>query len=103
MTTQNFEKIVLNRLAKIEQTLNNKAKEYALDGDRLHNFKIAARIKGETQAKALWGMAMKHLVSIDDLVAGRLIPTPEMIEEKIGDMVNYLILLEAVFAESKGI
>ncbi len=99
MNTQVFDAIVKNRLVQIEKVLGNKAKEYALDGDRLHNFKIAARMQGQTQAEALWGMAMKHLVSVDDLVKGRLVPTSLLVHEKLGDMINYLILLEAVFAE----
>lgn len=99
MDTATFYTILENRLLKISDVLGRKAKEYALGGDRLHNFKTAARMKGESPALALWGMAAKHLVSVEDLVYGRLAATPEMVNEKIGDMINYLILLEAVLKE----
>ena len=44
-------------------------------------------------------MAQKHLVSVMDLVHGKLKSEPVMVDEKIGDMINYLILLEAVLKE----
>ena len=83
----------------MQETLGNKAKEYSRDGDRLHNFKIAARMNDVTQAQALWGMAMKHLVCVDDMVKGRTVATKDVVDEKIGDMMNYLVLLEAVLTE----
>ena len=101
MTPEEFDKMLDNRLEQIRSVLSSKAKEYAHVGDRLFNFKVAARIHGCTPEQALWGMAMKHLVSVMDLVEGRLEPTPEMVNEKIGDLVNYLILLEAVLLEDK--
>ena len=99
MKTSDFQIILDKRLSKIESVLGNKAREYSFGDDRLHNFSVAARIKGETKAKALWGMAAKHLVSVVDLVEGRLKPTEAMVDEKIGDLINYLILLEAVLKE----
>lgn len=99
MKTEVFESILENRLLKISGVLGHKAKEYALGGDRLHNFKTAAALLQTTQAKALWGIAAKHLVSVADLVEGRLPPTEYFVNEKIGDLINYLILLEAVLLE----
>ena len=101
MNTPEFEKIVQERTEKITDVFVKKAKEYAQAGDRLHHFKVAARMKGESEAKALWGMAVKHLVNVEDLVEGRLEPTPHYIDEKIGDMINYLILLEALLLEKE--
>jgi hypothetical protein len=63
---------------------------------------VAGLISGSTPEKALWGLAMKHLVSIVDIVdgleAGR-VPAVALSDEKLGDMINYLILLEALLAE----
>lgn len=98
MTPKVFDQIMKERLQAIVRVLGSKAGEYASKGDRLHNFKVAARIDNETPAKALWGMAKKHLVSIMDMVDGKPADIP-MINEKIGDMINYLILLEAVLKE----
>lgn len=101
MKIEEFNRIVDARTKKIKAVLVQKAKEYAQDNDRLHNFKVAARIKGSTQQQALWDFAVKHLVSIIDLIEGRLEPTEAIVNEKVGDMINYLILLEAVFAEER--
>ena len=100
MNSNNFDQIVTNRLIQIKKVLGIKAIEYSQDNDRLHNFKIAARLKNETPAKALWGIAVKHLVSVEDLIEGRLNASPEMVNEKVGDMINYLVLLETIFAEN---
>lgn len=99
MNNKDFQEILERRLLKIEEVLVYKAKEYAQDGDRLNNFKVAGRIQNESPAKALWGMAVKHLVSIEDIIEGRLSASDGIVDEKIGDMINYLILLEAVLKE----
>lgn len=98
MNNTQFETILTARLESIRATLGSKAKEYAI-GDRLYNFKRAAEIGRTTPAKALAGMMMKHLVSVIDLIEGSTEPTEYMVNEKIGDAINYLILLEAVFKE----
>ncbi len=102
MTTEEFEDILEERLFQIRRTLSAKAAEYATD-DRLHNFKVAARVNNTTPARALWGMFTKHLVSVIDMVEGRIEPTDKLVDEKVGDMINYLILLEAVLKEGHDI
>ena len=99
MEAEQFETLLIKRLDQIQNTLGHKAKEYVQEGDRLYNFKVAARVNNTTSAKALWGMITKHLVSVMDLKDGKLKATHAMINEKIGDMINYLILLEAILKE----
>ena len=70
-------------------------------GDRLYNFKRAAEISQTTPQKALIGMFLKHLVSVFDLADGKLESTPAMVNEKVGDAINYLILLEAILKENR--
>jgi hypothetical protein len=100
MTCDEFDSILLRRLGLTSQVLGSKAVEYAAGGDRLHNFKEAAKLDGTTPAEALRGMLRKHWVSVMDMVGridrGDCWPEPALIDEKIGDAVNYLILLEAV-------
>jgi hypothetical protein len=98
MNAEQFEIILENRLHAIQTTLGKKAKEYAI-GDRLYNFKRAAEILRCTPQRALVGMFMKHLVSVLDLVECSLASTEYLINEKIGDAINYLILLEAILKE----
>jgi len=99
MKNQEFKQILDERISKITEILSRKAKEYSGNEDRLYNFRKAAKINGTTLETALWGMASKHLVSVIDLIQGNLSPTEETVDEKIGDMINYLILLEAIFKE----
>lgn len=99
MTDSDFDVLLVSRLQKIAKTLASKGKEYG-DEDRLHNFKDAAIIIGESVAEAWRGMFVKHYVSVNDMIEGRLPVTRHYIDEKIGDAINYLILLEAILTES---
>ena len=99
MTAQEFDIVVENRLALITKILLTKRAEYAPEGgDRLHNFNRAAAMLGTTPEKALVGMLAKHLVSLLDIVDNieTKPPSVPLLEEKIGDAVNYLILLEGM-------
>jgi hypothetical protein len=100
MNASEFQELLEHRLAKIEAILGAKGKEYSSENDRLHNFKTAARIDNETPEESLWGMAKKHLVSIMDIISALpYCPSIALMDEKIGDMINYLILLEALLIE----
>ncbi len=95
-----FAVVLENRLKKTKEILMKKEKEYAKGGDRYHNFRRAAMKDGITPEKALQNFMRKHEVSVDDLVdACETDPskiTRELIDEKIGDNINYLILLEGL-------
>lgn len=106
MKTEKFKTLVDNRLEYIDSLLVNKSKEYTIDEDRLHNFNEASRITGESREKVLWGMALKHLVSIQDIVFEmnkdeKYIPSEFLVQEKISDMMAYLILLEASIEDKR--
>ena len=95
-----FEILVENRCRAIKEVLTQKAKEYASDESRFHNFEMAARKRDTTPEDALMGMKVKHDISVDDLVKWAK-ESPEklnndIINEKIGDSINYLILLEGL-------
>lgn len=102
MTDAVFQTLLDARIQKMRDVLANKAKEYASNADRLHNFKQAAAMTRTTPAKALVGMLAKHLVSIFDMVDQIAPPKTETIDEKIGDAINYLVLLEAILKEQTG-
>ena len=78
--------------------LLTKHTEYATEDD-FHNFNVAATLQNVTPQQALVGMMDKHVVSVHDLVnehaEGREIPL-EKWEEKIGDNINYLLILWAM-------
>ena len=102
MTNKQFNKLLNRRISLIKKTLSKKAGEYASNNDRLHNFSAASKITKESKAKALHGMMLKHIVSVMDLIkykdAGVKMDN-KRIDEKIGDNINFLILLEAVLKE----
>ena len=103
MKTEEFNKLLEERIEKTKLILANKANEYASGGDRLYNFKEAGCKLNITPEKALQGIKVKHDVSVDDLIRWAEISpdklTEEIINEKIGDSINYLILLEALLKE----
>lgn len=100
MLSNDFDQIVDSRVRKIVSTLASKGEEYASE-DRLYNFKCAASITNTSPEQALLGMLSKHLVSVLDLISGKLENTGAMVNEKIGDSINYLILLEALLTERR--
>ena len=104
MNAKDFDEIVAARMAWCNKTLCAKGDEYARDGDRLWNFKAAGRKRNQHPAQALAGMEVKHDVSVDDIIDGLargIVPPKEMVAEKIGDSINYLLLLEGLIEEER--
>jgi len=101
MDNNTFNTIVAKRVEKIHNVLGTKAIEYSHDNDRLYNFKVGARMNYSSPQKVLWGFALKHLICVDDIVNGRLTNNEQLVSEKVGDLINYLILLEAVLYEER--
>lgn len=102
MTEEQFDDLVKARCSKIGSTLVEKGKEYRRNNDPLHNFRVAAKVQNTTEEKALWGFAVKHYVSFLDIlndIEKGFLPKEEVIDEKIGDLINYLILCEASIKE----
>ena len=118
MRHDKFEKILKRRIELTKSVLSTKNKEYASDSDKLHNFKRAGAMLNCTPERALIGMATKHFISLLDIIDRierieqenkqeplciTLNPIrwlkKKRLEEKIGDSINYLILLEAIIKE----
>lgn len=104
MNNSTFNKVTEERLQACIDVMCKKSNEYSTDNDKLHNFKVAGSIQGCSDIKALGGMMCKHTVSIYDLINdfenGKDIPI-ELWNEKIGDSINYLLLLNALVIEHK--
>ncbi len=103
MKTDKFNSVLEKTISKCVDTLCAKANEYATE-DRLHNFKVAAELQNCTPITALAGMMAKHTVSIYDLIQRQekgFEVSREMWDEKIGDSINYLILLTALVEEKQ--
>lgn len=98
-----FNEIVSQRMDKTLKTLTVKGEEYASKTDRFHNFKVAGRKLNCTPERALLGMLIKHTVSVEDIIESLDTENPKLdtnlIDEKIGDSINYLILLEGMLLQ----
>lgn len=104
MNAKDFNKIVVARMDWCKQTLLAKGEEYSREGDRLWNFKSAGRKRNKHPAEALLDMKVKHDVSVDDIVDDLkrgVVPPKEFVAEKIGDSINYLLLLEGLIEEAR--
>lgn len=104
MSEQAFDELLNERLERTREVLASKASEYAVGDNRLHNFEKASEWLSVAPETALWGFLTKHLVSLSDMIEkvenGGSYPD-SLWEEKIGDTINYLILLEAVVKRKK--
>ena len=81
-----------------------KGREYANEENAFHNFIKAKGLSFHNcREKIAWEYSVKHLQSIKDIIqevdkGG--IPSPSAVEEKIGDAINYLILIEAMLQDT---
>ena len=106
MDSIKFHEIVEHRLEACRLALIGKAAEYATDDDRLHNFKVAGISRGRSPEYALDGMMLKHIVSMWDIVDRMeddrsYVPSEELVAEKLGDIINYILLLEAAIEDRR--
>jgi len=98
MTQEEFDEIVENRLQKVRELLLVKGKEYIRNNNPLHNFEVGVDISGQFSTRVLDGFMLKHYISyrdiLNDIDKGKL-PSNELVEEKLGDLIIYFILQEA--------
>jgi len=117
MKNKEFDKIINEVIETIKKTLKSKGKEYVMENDdRFINFKRGAKVKGTTPEDVLLGYWLKHLISIFDIIDKITIENKksglmfiinpkninipeEIVNEKIGDAINYLILLKGLLKE----
>ena len=102
MIPKKFYSLVADIMEMCSTTLMKKGDEYSIASDKLYNFKRAGAMLDQHPAQALRGMKAKHDISVLDIieqVANGQLPTKELLEEKIKDSINYLILLYAIIVE----
>lgn len=101
MKQEDFKKILKNRFVKINNTLNKKSDEYVdkIIDNVFSTFERAAEINRNTKERILLGFVVKQLVCVINMVEDKLEPTEYLINEKIGDIINYFIILEAMFID----
>lgn len=102
-----------------EKVLLTKEKEYAGGANRFANFDRAAELHNQfednvqTAEQAGWSFAMKHIVSTEDQIL-KYVPTLRsprkaedtkkilsVLDEKIGDLINYVLLVSGCHLRSE--
>jgi hypothetical protein len=101
MNQENFGKLIASRVEHSTSVLARKGVVYSSDDDRLSNFKSVGTMKKETPQKALWGMVAKHIIATQDMIDSGNTPTYEWINEYLGDIHNYMYLLEAIWEDAR--
>lgn len=97
MDSEYFKDMVLNpTIYQIRETLESKATEYAIGGDRMHNFNSISKFTGSSREEVAFTLMLKHLVSIRDMVESSRSYEKAFIDEKINDCINYLILIKGM-------
>lgn len=97
-----FKKVLNDTLESTKQVLGVKAMEYVRDDNAMHNFDTGAKMTGQCREKVLYGFALKHHISLQDIrndIEKGVLPTKEMVDEKFGDVINYTILEKASILE----
>lgn len=100
MTREEFDNVVTQTTQNCLNTLTVKGKEYQRNNNPLHNFDRGVEVSGftSTREEIIWGMALKHFISVQDIkddLANHILPTKELIDEKYGDLINYLLIEKA--------
>ena len=105
MTRKQFvQDVVQRRVQLIKDVLETKNSEYADKDDVFKAFTESLPLSfHDTKQAVAWEFMVKHLQSIKMIIEAKSktgkIPDEKMLEEKIGDAINYLILIEGMFKE----
>jgi len=102
MTTEVFDENVDARCDKIKTTTGKKGKIYGSVKDRLHSLKKGAELNGITTYEFCKILQTKHRIVLDDMIEATksgIYPTIEMIDEILGDIIVYDIIMENLFLE----
>lgn len=96
MRNEDFAVQVERMLDISHRTLTRKGFEYSPSADdRLHNFRVASALTNESIEASIVGMMVKHIVSVFDMVNSEESYEDHIWDEKIGDAINYLLILRA--------
>lgn len=109
MKPERFEQILERRKQLMTDVLSSKAKEYDCQvcRYRLQNFYDASLLlypveqEGDRGARSLAALSFmtKHVVSVFQMVKSGSGYTREQWDEKLGDLINYVVLLEATLED----
>ena len=99
MTQERFNEIVEETLKKCTDLLVVKQAEYNLTADRFDSFKRGAGLTGWKPDQVLLGYLTKHLSSMIEMINSDKQFTREKVDEKLGDILNYILLLRGLWED----
>ena len=102
MKLNKFKELLETRFTKTRKVYSKKMNEYANDLDVFLSFKKGVGFSFQNTPEGVaWEYACKHFESIKTIVSKLPdeIPSDELVDEKIGDAINYLIILEGLIKE----
>jgi hypothetical protein len=97
-----FKELLETRFTKTRKVYSKKMNEYANDLDVFLSFKKGVGFSFQNTPEGVaWEYACKHFESIKTIISKLPdeIPSDELVDEKIGDAINYLIILEGLIKE----
>ena len=108
MNYNTFNLLLQERLKNTETTLLVKAREYVRGEDRFYNFEQGKKLLelaklDITKEDVMLLYNTKHLISIFDMLSDSrrgITYSKEYINEKFGDAINYLIMIEIALIEN---
>ena len=96
MNGQEFDNWLDVQLTNTKEVLGTKAGEYASKNDRFYNFTEGAKRLGINPTFYAFALAQKHDTCVKDLIMGVTPVTHAALNEKFGDLINYLFLIKAM-------
>lgn len=96
MNSTALEKIFKTRINACKDLLLSKGIEYAPKDDRLKNFYDGAELLGCTPKQYALALVTKHIIALKDHINTNNPLSDAFIDEKISDIINYMILIEAI-------
>jgi len=102
MTNQDFNIFLEMILERIKKTLGKKGEEYGIPSSRFSNFEDIAEVTKLPLEEGAFILMLKHFTIITDICMKRYPAnkiTKDLITEKFGDCINYLILIEGILKE----
>ena len=95
-------KVIGSRLDSVKELLKKKNKEYSYSSDYFANFDDGSDFGDCSREYALWMYLVKHLSSLKKIVLDTndgIYADISLVEEKVGDAIAYLVLLEAMMKD----
>jgi hypothetical protein len=100
MNSKDFIKIISETFEDSERTLSSKGTEYSTNNNVFETFEKSVGSFFSSREEAALGFSIKHFTSITDMVLTNKEYSKEYIDEKFGDIINYMLLLKAMMYEN---